>query len=126
LKEHVLKHHTSEGAVKPSYRPRRKNNTVNKSSAAIDLPIDSINSSQLIITGDGADGEMTEQDVATANLIYEYTHPDGTTETRVVIQNMADFENGQAVVVEGDLKQEDDDSNEGQVIIHAYEATEDN
>lgn len=126
LKEHVLKHHTAEGAVKPSYRPRRGKNN-NKSSLSI--PIEELNSSQLIITGE-VDGEvthMTEQDVATANLIYEYTNPDGTRETRVVIQNMADFENGQAVMVEGQLKEEDDDdSHGGQVIIHAYEASEDN
>jgi len=62
---------------------------------------------------DGAN--MSEQDVATANLIYEYTAPDGTRETRAVIQNMAEFE-GQAFLVEGQLKEEDDEESGGVVV----------
>lgn len=92
--------------------------------------------SQLIIGGESpqevqiSQAGMSEQDMATANLIYEYsTSGDQMTigPARVVIQQMSDYD-GQTVEMVEQPKEEGEEGEEGethQVVIHSYEAGED-
>ncbi|XP_053212317.1 zinc finger protein 436-like [Panonychus citri] len=92
LKEHVLKHHSGDSKSPAPYKPRksRRQSQVN---VVEESAIPEISNDQLIVTsssGDQIQIAASEQEVATANLIYEYT-TDGVTPTTIktlVIQNI--------------------------------------
>lgn len=130
LKEHVLKHH-SEGQPKPPYKPRKPRS--NRSTAAMNQLTTEELGSQIILGSDSQEiqisqaSQMSEQDLATANLIYEYAatsdgQPITIGNARVVIQPMGEFGEGQTIVVE-QAKEEGEESEDGQVVV--YEASTD-
>jgi hypothetical protein len=133
LKEHVLKHH-SDGSQTPA--PKSSSKKKKKSSRPTAVIVqdenedgEELQGSQLNSTGEASADDivhqLSEEQVATANLIYEYTTPDGEA-TRVVIQPMGADMGSETVYVEGQIiKEESDDSNEPQqVVIQAIEAHE--
>jgi len=130
LKEHVLKHHNADGALpKAPYKPRktrgnRSNATVVNTDEQLIIGSDSLQEVQI------SQAQMSEQEMATANLIYEYsTSGDQVTigPARVVIQQMGEYGEGQTVLME-QAKEEGEEGEEGethQVIIQSYETGED-
>jgi len=128
-----LKHHNVDGAPKTPYKPRKPKPG---RSATLHQGGGDEMQSQLIIGGESpqevqiSQAGMSEQDMATANLIYEYsTSGDQMTigPARVVIQQMSDYD-GQTVEMVEQPKEEGEEGEEGethQVVIHSYEAGED-
>jgi len=90
LKEHVIKHHSGDNSNKTPYKPRKpkKQNSVTIVEEG-SLPTVG-EECQLIVTSSPQDVQISqnEQEVATANLIYEYSSSGLTVgHTRVVIQS---------------------------------------
>lgn len=95
LKEHVIKHHSVEGAAKTPYKPRKPRRQSQTQSYLIDQADDSMHSqSQLAIVSSPQEiqisqGQLSDQELctATASLIYEYASGEVTVSpARVVIQ----------------------------------------
>ncbi|XP_015792225.1 zinc finger protein 436-like [Tetranychus urticae] len=88
LKEHVLKHHSGDAKTPASYKPR-KTRRQSQVTVVEESSIPELSDSQLIVTTPGeVQIAASEQEVATANLIYEYQSDGGTPIKTLVIQNM--------------------------------------
>jgi hypothetical protein len=122
LKEHVIKHHPTDGnAPKTPYKPRKaRQNARNAGHANDDQIMIGTGSPQEIQVSQTS--QMSEQEMATANLIYEYS-ADGDVTARVLIQPMGEYE-GQAMVLEQAKEEGEEGEETHQVVIHEYEAGE--
>lgn len=97
LKEHVAKHHTADGnQPKSNYKPRKSKPNARNNNGQL-ANVEELSASHIIVTTETSNEDMaqiSEQEVATANLIYEYSE-DGSTPTRVVIQPVGEYTDAQ-------------------------------
>lgn len=130
LKEHRLKHHPSGDAPPPKPPIKAKKSRTGRplaslsASRAAELEQDT-NGASIII--EGSENQISEQEIATANLVYEYTGEDGNLSNCVVIQTVDGQDGGncsfQIVTKTEENGDDEDGSNEGQQIV-MYTTTE--